>query len=186
MKAPFILLPIALLCAAQSVSAATVIVSGDTIGAPTYRRVLVGAPPTSLSSIATATPFEETPFSVSADGSYTLLVTSVSPAGWNNFLTLYKDSFDPANALTNVLASSDNFSGGTLNAQITRNLTATTRYFAVVAGSGNANFGSYNLSISGPGDITVGVVPEPASWAMLISGFGLTGAAMRRRRAALA
>jgi hypothetical protein len=26
------------------------------------------------------------------------------------------------------------------------------------------------------------VVPEPASWAMLIAGFGLTGAAMRRRR----
>lgn len=29
-------------------------------------------------------------------------------------------------------------------------------------------------------------IPEPASWAMLISGFGLTGAAMRRRRAAVA
>jgi hypothetical protein len=27
-----------------------------------------------------------------------------------------------------------------------------------------------------------GVVPEPASWAMLIAGFGLVGAAMRRRR----
>jgi hypothetical protein len=30
------------------------------------------------------------------------------------------------------------------------------------------------------------VVPEPASWAMLISGFGLTGAVMRRRRTAVA
>jgi hypothetical protein len=29
-------------------------------------------------------------------------------------------------------------------------------------------------------------VPEPASWAMLIAGFGLTGAAMRRRRIAVA
>ncbi|WP_310476100.1 PEPxxWA-CTERM sorting domain-containing protein [Sandarakinorhabdus sp.] len=29
-------------------------------------------------------------------------------------------------------------------------------------------------------------VPEPASWAMLIAGFGLVGAAMRRRRAAVA
>jgi len=28
-----------------------------------------------------------------------------------------------------------------------------------------------------------GAVPEPASWAMLIAGFGLTGAAARRRRA---
>ncbi len=31
-----------------------------------------------------------------------------------------------------------------------------------------------------------GNVPEPASWAMLIAGFGLTGAAMRRRRTAIA
>jgi hypothetical protein len=31
-----------------------------------------------------------------------------------------------------------------------------------------------------------GVVPEPASWAMLITGFGLVGAAARRRRAAAA
>ena len=75
MKARFILPPIALLFAAQSVAAATIIVSGNTTGAPTYRRVLVGAPPTNLSAIATATPFEETPFSVSADGNYTLLVT---------------------------------------------------------------------------------------------------------------
>ena len=29
-------------------------------------------------------------------------------------------------------------------------------------------------------------VPEPASWAMLIAGFGLTGAAMRRRRVTVA
>lgn len=31
-----------------------------------------------------------------------------------------------------------------------------------------------------------GGVPEPASWAMLIAGFGLTGATMRRRRTAVA
>jgi len=30
------------------------------------------------------------------------------------------------------------------------------------------------------------VVPEPASWAMLIAGFGLVGAVARRRRAATA
>lgn len=30
--------------------------------------------------------------------------------------------------------------------------------------------------------VTSGAVPEPASWALLIGGFGLTGAAMRRRR----
>lgn len=30
--------------------------------------------------------------------------------------------------------------------------------------------------------VDTGVVPEPGSWAMLIAGFGLTGAVMRRRR----
>jgi hypothetical protein len=34
--------------------------------------------------------------------------------------------------------------------------------------------------------VDTGAVPEPASWAMLISGFGLTGAVMRRRRVAAA
>ena len=33
---------------------------------------------------------------------------------------------------------------------------------------------------------SVNVVPEPASWALLIAGFGLTGAVMRRRRVAVA
>lgn len=31
-----------------------------------------------------------------------------------------------------------------------------------------------------------GPVPEPASWAMMIAGFGLTGAMLRRRRAVIA
>ena len=35
-----------------------------------------------------------------------------------------------------------------------------------------------------PGDV-VGGIPEPAAWAMLLSGFGLTGAVLRRRQRAL-
>ena len=37
---------------------------------------------------------------------------------------------------------------------------------------------------TGGGGTGSGVVPEPASWAMLIAGFGLVGATMRRRRLA--
>ena len=46
------------------------------------------------------------------------------------------------------------------------------------------NGGIQNLSFTF--DNGVGGVPEPASWAMMIAGFGLTGAAMRRRRSAIA
>lgn len=39
-----------------------------------------------------------------------------------------------------------------------------------------------NTAIDDVSISNIGGVPEPASWAMLIAGFGLTGAAMRRRR----
>ena len=42
--------------------------------------------------------------------------------------------------------------------------------------------GNYILLAATADGGAVGGVPEPASWAMLIAGFGLTGAAMRRRR----
>lgn len=46
-------------------------------------------------------------------------------------------------------------------------------------GSGLGNAGPATLLLSGQ----VGAVPEPATWAMLILGFGLIGAAARSRRA---
>ncbi len=47
-------------------------------------------------------------------------------------------------------------------------------------GAGQSRWGTWIASIN------VGSVPEPQSWAMLIAGFGLTGATLRRRRAAIA
>lgn len=40
-----------------------------------------------------------------------------------------------------------------------------------------------NVTISAPSDVAA--VPEPATWAMFIGGFGLIGGAMRRRKAAV-
>jgi hypothetical protein len=53
---------------------------------------------------------------------------------------------------------------------------------------------SFYIEAIGPGDITLtisdtriaGAIPEPASWATLIAGFGMVGAALRRRRVATA
>jgi hypothetical protein len=44
-------------------------------------------------------------------------------------------------------------------------------------------------SVAGPGAIEFGIslgTPEPATWAMMLSGFGLVGLALRRRKPALA
>jgi hypothetical protein len=50
----------------------------------------------------------------------------------------------------------------------------------------DSSFGSYDPRSGVQVIATSGAVPEPASWAMLIAGFGLTGAAMRRRKAVVA
>jgi len=44
-------------------------------------------------------------------------------------------------------------------------------------------FGKWTLTnfSAGP-EVTGGAVPEPASWALMIAGFGMTGAMLRRRR----
>jgi hypothetical protein len=46
-----------------------------------------------------------------------------------------------------------------------------------ITGRGRPRLGASTLTIT-----TGGPVPEPATWAMLIAGFGLVGAAARRRR----
>lgn len=53
----------------------------------------------------------------------------------------------------------------------------------ITSEAGPLSFQRGNLTYSAVHALTV---PEPASWAMLIAGFGLTGATMRRRRAACA
>ncbi len=51
-------------------------------------------------------------------------------------------------------------------------------------GSGRSDFGSAGFSAGGS-DVTA-ALPEPASWALLLAGFGGIGAVLRRRRGAVA
>jgi hypothetical protein len=67
--------------------------------------------------------------------------------------------------------------------------TAALRFGALPEGlSFTSQSGVFLTGLGSPGDGggggTPGAVPEPASWAMMIAGFGLVGAAVRRRRAA--
>ena len=64
-------------------------------------------------------------------------------------------------------------------------------YVGVGSGSGSGVFVHYDNIIAGGTEYkfdlsaATAAVPEPASWAMMISGFGLVGAAMRRRKGAV-
>jgi hypothetical protein len=53
---------------------------------------------------------------------------------------------------------------------------------------GTYRMGVHRLDFSGGGTLTISpsVVPEPASWALMIAGFGLVGSALRRRTVATA
>ena len=65
--------------------------------------------------------------------------------------------------------------------------TGSTRLFLAVAdsiGSSVGNVGALDVTYTATGP-TAGV-PEPASWALMIAGFGLAGAALRRRGASAA
>jgi hypothetical protein len=52
--------------------------------------------------------------------------------------------------------------------------------------SDNHTVGHFLTKGTGTVVVQIGSVPEPASWALMIAGFGLVGASLRRRRAAVA
>jgi hypothetical protein len=85
----------------------------------------------------------------------------------------------PSTSTTFVL----NFTGPTARTAIT--LHNFVLRFQSLSGTGLFDGGSGTLNgASGVGIVTgVDVIPEPSSWAMLIAGFGLIGASLRRKRA---
>ncbi len=93
------------------------------------------------------------------------LIQSLSAGRYTVFLTQY-DNFGPASLdLPFSFDGQPNFRGGFIDFD------------------GVQRTGDWALSIDGA--FKSGAVPEPASWALLIAGFGLVGAAARRRRFAI-
>jgi PEP-CTERM motif len=162
--------------------ASAVVVIGTTTGGPTFNRPLAGIPPTGLSGVGTAVRYQVTPFTVTANGSYTLALTAV----YDTFLGLHNNAFLPATPLTNALGYDDDGGVGS-NSLLTLNLLTGVSYFAIATSFLNDDFGAYSLEITGPGNVILpnaGPVPEPTTWAMIIAGFGIVGGALRRRRRA--
>lgn len=81
--------------------------------------------------------------------------------------TIYGSAFPPANGAIGAAAT---------NKYVTLNYAASANVTKLVFGSDTNSFELDNLSVT--------AVPEPGTWAMLIAGMAMTGAALRRRRGA--
>jgi len=122
-----------------------VIYSGDTTGAPVWNRpVEMGG----LSGVGTATPYVVNTLTVSAND--TCDINSVQP-GWDGYLFVYENSFDPLDQLTNRVAADDDGGGGIGTSDIVGvALNSGTTYFIVTTGFGNGDFGPFDNTVNCP------------------------------------
>jgi hypothetical protein len=174
---------------AAPVSATSFTVSGDVTNGYAYQRVQENAEeqPYQLCSsyyCEAGSRYDQYSFVADQDGVHSFVVTlpltgeaANNGSTWDAFLTLYAGSFDPANALTNVLIADDG-DGEHYWPTFDYALDDGETYIAVIAGYDARDYGAYTLSVA---PLQAGV-PEPASWAMMLAGFGAVGTAMRAGR----
>ena len=110
-----------------------------------------------------------------------LLATSTATGTSGNWLDVFWSPLSIAAATTYYLVFSGNTSLG-----ISGDASNGYAFGNVFANSGYDSFGGFDYTFRTYASDATGAVPEPASWAMMIAGFGLAGAAMRRRRSLVA
>ena len=87
-------------------------------------------------------------------------------------------NFSLANSLfTSAIAGLDYYPGQTFESNVTLRLSQSFGYSV----AGGASYGANRLGTVNVGAVT-GAVPEPATWAMMLLGFGFMGFALRNRR----
>jgi hypothetical protein len=129
-----------------------------------------------------AKPYRLSQFVTAGPGRYVFGFSAYAPA---NGLRNAGEAMFNANFFGTELA---NFAVSSLPAVTWQHFTGS--FTKTTSGTGSINF-TFNTNFAPSKDIVIDrvyvqAVPEPASWAMLIMGFGLAGAALRRRRLALA
>jgi hypothetical protein len=157
-------------------SAATLTYAGTTNpGGATFEAITASEP----------TPFSVFHFRVSTTDRYNFSGVST---GWQNVISLYQNAFNSSNSFTNLL-NSDNQPPDAFRVSTSRffvpSLTAGVDYFLVTSGLRSSDFGNFNNTISGAGDIlpsSTTAVPEPFT----IFGTLIGGTAALRMRKKLA
>ena len=127
---------------------------------PTFSRPAPGVPPTALSG-NTGIYYDAHPFTVPTTGVYNFDAVSDTVLPWDDFVTLYQNSFNPASPLTNAIAANDSVhlagsDAGLRNLQ----LTAGTPYIMVASGFSFNQFGAYHGNLYTGGGEYPPVIPD--------------------------
>ena len=115
----------------------------------------------------------------------TNIADAVDSAAWKDLDSL--DFASPNNAAVGALNGNTNstaLTGSLTNLMIGANATFAIRFLDVDASSSDDGLAVDNFTVTArAGAVTPApAVPEPATWAMMVIGFGLVGGTMRRRR----
>lgn len=100
--------------------------------------------------------YQSVAFFVDTSGAYDLFASSAR-RGYNPYVFLYRDAFDAAAPLANLLGSK--YSGQGSSGFDDFSLEAGVQYYFVVSGERNNHFGAYNLDFSGVGALALGTPP---------------------------
>lgn len=164
-----------------SSQAATLTLTRDNTASATFNR------PTETGALSLQNPrFDAYVFTVNLGGAYSFSLVAADPANFDTYIHLYQTGFNPADPETNFFRANDDGPGGTDagSALSNVNLIAGTRYYLVADGFSALDYGAYTAAISGPGNVTAALVPEPSSTLLtaLAAALGCWLLARRARR----